>query len=56
MLGTMDQDVRIEDYLNDKLQTQTDLASIDSLLEDLQKQHSLLSQQVRPLAYRLVLR
>ena len=40
-----DLDVRIEDYLNDKLQTSADLASIDTLLRDLGHQHDLLEKQ-----------
>ena len=41
-----DRDVRVEDYLNDKLQNTTDLANIDSLLEDVKAQQVLLQQQV----------
>ena len=41
-----ERDVRVEDYLNDKLQTTTDLAGIDSLLEDVKAQQVLLQQQV----------
>lgn len=40
-----DRDVRVEDYLNDKIQTIADLASIDTLLADAKKQQSLLEQQ-----------
>ena len=43
-----ERDVRVEDYLNDKLQNTTDLANIDSLLEDVKAQQVLLYQQVRP--------
>ena len=39
-------ETRIEDYLNDKLQDRADLSTIDSLLEDLNKQQALLSHQV----------
>ncbi|KAL9600979.1 MAG: hypothetical protein Q9219_002801 [cf. Caloplaca sp. 3 TL-2023] len=39
-------ETRVEDYLNDKLQTVADLASLDSLLEDVQKQQILLKQQL----------
>lgn len=39
-------DVRVEDYLNDKLQTGADLANIDALLESVHKQQTLLEQQV----------
>ena len=42
-----ERDVRVEDYLNDKLQNTTDLANIDSLLEDVKAQQVLLHQQVR---------
>ena len=41
-----EQDVRVEDFLNDKLQNTTDLANIDSLLEDVKAQQVLLQQQV----------
>ena len=40
-------DVRVEDYLNDKLQTHADLENLDSLLEGVRKQQDLLRQQVR---------
>lgn len=39
-------DARVEDYLNDKLQTTADLESLDSLLENVRKQHQLLQEQV----------
>ena len=39
-------DVRVEDYLNDKLQTGTDLENIDTLLENVAQQQTLLQQQV----------
>ena len=38
--------IRVEDFLNDKLQTIADLATIDNLLEDVKKQQVLLEQQV----------
>ena len=41
-----DQAIRVQDYLNDKLQETADLASIDSLLEDVKKQQILLKNQV----------
>lgn len=37
---------RVEDFLNDKLQTNADLATIDNLLEGVKKQQVLLEQQV----------
>lgn len=40
------QDVRIEDYLNDKLQTAADLDNLDALLKASQKQQTLLKEQV----------
>lgn len=40
------QDVRIEDYLNDKLQTSADLENLDSLLKASKKQQTLLKEQV----------
>ena len=41
-----ERDVRVEDYLNDKLQNTTDLANIDILLEDVKAQQVLLQKQV----------
>ncbi|KAI4260005.1 MAG: hypothetical protein LQ352_000501 [Teloschistes flavicans] len=40
------QDTRVEDYLNDKLQTNADLESLDGLLRDVQHQQSLLKEQL----------
>jgi RAD50-interacting protein 1 len=37
---------RVEDYVNDKLQTVADLDSLDSLLATLRGQHELQEQQV----------
>lgn len=42
-----ERDMRVEDYLNDKLQTATDLDNLDSLLENVQTQQNLLKRQVR---------
>ncbi|KAI4165025.1 MAG: hypothetical protein LQ342_001301 [Letrouitia transgressa] len=39
--------IRIEDYLNDKIQTYADLANIDSVLENVTHQQSLLKQQLQ---------
>ncbi|KAG8529214.1 uncharacterized protein KY384_005849 [Bacidia gigantensis] len=41
------QDIRVEDFLDDKLQTTADLGLIDGLLEDVKRQQSLLDQQLR---------
>ena len=41
-----ERDVRVEDYLNDKLQNSTDLANIDVLLKDVKAQQILLQKQV----------
>ncbi|KAI4174518.1 MAG: hypothetical protein LQ343_002275 [Gyalolechia ehrenbergii] len=40
-------EARVEDYLNDKLQTAADLESLDSLLVDVKKQQGLLRQQLQ---------
>ena len=39
-------DVRIEDYLNDKLQTSADLENLDSLLENVKARQNVLKQQL----------
>lgn len=44
--STEEQDIRVEDYLNDKLQTNTDLESLDTLLENVKQQQLVLKQQV----------
>lgn len=41
-----DRDIRVEDYLNDKLQTAADLDNLDALLENVQDQQNLLKEQV----------
>jgi hypothetical protein len=38
---------RVEDYLNDKFQTISDLDNLDSLLANLREQHELQQKQVR---------
>ena len=40
-------DARVQDYLDDKLQSVTDLDSLDSLLAAVQEQQYLLKQQVK---------
>ena len=40
-------DVRVEDYLNDKLQTEADLDGLDALIETAQQHQALLKTQVR---------
>jgi predicted nucleic acid-binding Zn-ribbon protein len=42
-----DRDVRVGDYLDDKLQTLADLESLDSLLINVRNQQSLLLQQLK---------
>ena len=44
---SIDRSIRVEDYLNDKFQTQDDLDGLGALLEDVRKQQSLLQAQVR---------
>ena len=44
--GGEDLQIRVEDYLNDKLQTSSDLENIDTLLENVRTQQLLLKQQV----------
>ena len=39
---------RIDDYLNDKIQTQTDLETLDNLLADVRERQGLLKNQVGP--------
>jgi phage-related minor tail protein len=43
----LDVETRVQDYLNDKLQTTADLSNLDSLLQNIQQQHELLRVQVR---------
>lgn len=42
-----ERNIRVEDFLNDKLQTAADLDNIDALLNDVKIQRTLLQQQVR---------
>lgn len=44
--SSSEQNVRVEDYLNDQLQGAADLENLDLLLENVQKQHNLLKEQV----------
>lgn len=44
-LRTQDK-ARLEDFLNDKLQTPADLGNLDNLLESVKQQQQLLKQQV----------
>ncbi len=46
MIANEERDIRVEDYLNDKLQNSTDLANIDALLEAVNAQQILLQRQV----------
>lgn len=41
-----DREVRVEDYMNDKLQTYADLENLDALLETVKQQQGLLREQV----------
>lgn len=43
-----DQDVRLQDYLDDKLQAAADFETLDSLIETLKSQQDLLKKQVSP--------
>ncbi|KIX94804.1 uncharacterized protein Z520_09494 [Fonsecaea multimorphosa CBS 102226] len=46
MTKTMDVQTRVQDYLNDKIQTAADLEQVDSLLQRVQEQQSLLRKQL----------
>lgn len=39
-------DIRVEDYLNDQLQTDADLENLDTLLDNVRNQQGLLKKQV----------
>lgn len=41
-----DEDVRVQDYLDDKLQALTDFETLDSLLDTVRTQQDLLKKQV----------
>ena len=41
-----ERDIRVEDYLNDKIQTTTDLESLESLIASVQAQKQQLEDQV----------
>lgn len=45
--GHASQDARLEDYLNDKLQTYADFESLDSLLTNIRTQQDLLQKQLQ---------
>lgn len=45
-------DTRVQDYLDDKLQSAADLESLDSLLENVRSQQDLLRRQVGLLPHR----
>ena len=44
---TEERDIRVDDYLNDKLQIAADLENLDSLLLNVTNQQALLKKQVR---------
>lgn len=46
-VSTEERDIRVDDFLNDKLQTAADLESLDSLLLNVRNQQALLKKQVR---------
>ncbi|KIW31061.1 uncharacterized protein PV07_02744 [Cladophialophora immunda] len=46
MTKTVDVQTRVEDYLNDKIQTAADLEQVDSLLQRVQEQQNLLRKQL----------
>ena len=48
---TSQHDVKVEDYLNDRLQTYADFETIDTLMHDIQKQQKLLKSQVIRVKY-----
>jgi RAD50-interacting protein 1 len=50
---SLDIETRVQDYLNDKLQTTADLNNLESLFQNVQQQHELLQMQVRSTCVRL---
>lgn len=44
---SLDVEARVQDYLNDKLQTVADLDNLESLFQNVQQQHEYLKVQVR---------
>ncbi len=46
-VSTEERDIRVDDYLNDKLQIAADLENLDSLLLNVKHQQALLKRQVR---------
>jgi RAD50-interacting protein 1 len=44
---SLDVETRVQDYLNDKLQTAADLDNLESLFQNVQQQHEHLKVQVR---------
>lgn len=48
---TEERDIRVDDYLDDKLQVAADLDNVDSLLLNVKHQQKLLKEQVRGLVH-----
>jgi len=46
-----ERDIRVEDYLNDKIQTAADLGDISSLLASVELQKTQLESQVQSVSY-----
>ena len=47
MISNKEQNIRVEDYLNDKLQTSADFENLDTLLEIVKNQQTILKEQVK---------
>lgn len=45
-ISAEERDARVEDYLNDKLQTSADLENLETLLNNIRNQQNLLKKQV----------